>query len=120
MENFITYDMLTTWVTFVSIILGVTQFIKEISIFKKVPTKYLSFMIAFILLIFTNVSTGVFNFMDIPLYILSSMFAGMNANGVYDFTVKKTVAATESTTQTVIEKTNKTPAPVESTSTSNI
>jgi len=88
MDNFITFEMLTTWVTFVSIILGVTQFLKEIGFLKKIKTKYLSFYIALFLIIITNVSLKTFVAVDIPLYLLSAMFAGMNANGVFDFTNK--------------------------------
>lgn len=89
MDNFITFDMLATWVSFVSITLGVTQFLKEIKILKKIPTKYLSFMIALILIVITNLALGTFRFIDVTLYVISAIFAGMNANGVYDFGIKK-------------------------------
>lgn len=89
MDNFISYEVILTYATFVTIIFGVTQFLKDITILKKIPTKYLSFLIAVIILMLANIAVGSFLVKDVLLYILSSIFASMGANGIYDFDKKK-------------------------------
>ena len=49
MENFLTWDVLTTYASFVSMVFMVVEFTKDLKIIKKIPTKYWSFFIAFIL-----------------------------------------------------------------------
>ena len=89
MDNFVNWSMLVDWVTFVSIILGITQFTKDLKFIKKIPTKYWSFFIALTLMIISNLEAETFRLVDIVLYIISSIFASMNANGIYDFSNKK-------------------------------
>ena len=91
MNNFITWSMLFEWATFVSIVLMLTQFTKDIKFIKKIPTKYWSFLIAFILMVISNLEANSFRLLDIVLYIISSALASMNANGIYDFSINKKV-----------------------------
>lgn len=89
MDNFINWSMLFDWTTFVSIVLMITQFTKDIKYIKKIPTKYWSFFIALILMIISNFEDNSFRFIDLFLYVISSTLASMNANGIYDFASKK-------------------------------
>lgn len=89
MDNFISWSMLFEWTTFVSIVLMLTQFTKDIKYIKKIPTKYWSFFIALILMIISNFEANSFRLIDIFLYIISSALASMNSNGIYDFASKK-------------------------------
>jgi len=89
MNNFVNWDMLFEWASFVSIVLMLTQFTKDIKIIKKIPTKYWSFIIALILMVISNLEANSFKIVDLVLYIISSVLASMNANGIYDFAVKK-------------------------------
>lgn len=89
MDKFFTYEMLMTYATCVTAVFGTTQFIKEIKGIKRIPTKYLSFLVAVIIIILTNIATNQFKVANILLYILSSVFISMNANGIYDFDSKK-------------------------------
>lgn len=89
MDKFFTYEMLMTYATCVTAVFGVTQFIKEIPGIKKIPTKYVSFLVAIIIVTLSNIATGQFKVSNILLYILSSVFISMNANGIYDFDTKK-------------------------------
>lgn len=89
MDKFFTYEMLLTYATCVTAVFGVTQFIKELPLIKKIPTKYVSFLVAVIIVTLTNIATNQFKASNILLYILSSVFISMNANGIYDFDVKK-------------------------------
>ncbi len=85
MEDFVNWAMLSDWVTFVAIIYGITQFTKELKLIKKIPTKYWSFLVSFILIISSNIKSGTFQFYDIILYLISGILASMNANGIHDF-----------------------------------
>lgn len=85
MDDFVSFEMLTTWVSFLTLVLATTQFIKNIWLLKKINTKYISFFVALVLLVVTNLALGTFSVNNIILYILSSVIAGMNANGIYDF-----------------------------------
>ena len=88
MDKFFTYEMLMTYATCVTAVFGTTQFIKEIPGIKKIPTKYVSFLVAIIIVILSNIATGQFKVSNILLYILSSVFISMNSNGIYDFDTK--------------------------------
>jgi len=89
MDKFFTYEMLLTYATCVTAVFGVTQFIKDIKGIERIPTKYLSFLVAVIIVVLTNIATNQFKVANILLYILSSIFISMNANGIYDFDAKK-------------------------------
>lgn len=88
MDKFFTYDMLLSYATCVTAVFGTTQFIKEIAGIKKIPTKYVSFFISIIIVTLSNVATSQFKVSNILLYVLSSVFISMNANGIYDFDTK--------------------------------
>ena len=89
MEQFITWEILTTYATFVTIVFMVVEFIKELKYIKKIKTKYLSFIVAFILLSITNFVIGTFNFVDLILYALSSISISLGANGLSNFNKKE-------------------------------
>lgn len=88
MDKFFTYEMLLTYATCVTAVFGVTQFIKDLPAIKKIPTKYVSFFISLAIVIITNIAVNNFKISNILLYILSSIFISMNANGIYDFDSK--------------------------------
>lgn len=89
MEQFITWDILTTYATFVTIVYMVVEFTKELKFAKKVPTKYWSFFIAFILLTITNLVVGNFKAVDMILYALSAISISLGANGLSNFNNKE-------------------------------
>ena len=80
MQEFMNWDILTTYATFVTIVFMVVEFIKEL--------KYVSFFVALILLTITNLALNTFHFFDITLYILSSISISLGANGLNDFNRK--------------------------------
>ena len=85
MENFLTWDVLTTYASFVSIVFMVVEFTKDLKIIKKIPTKYWSFFIAFILLCATNIVMNTFRVADIILYLLTSISISLGSNGLSNF-----------------------------------
>lgn len=89
MEQFITWDILTTYATFVTIVFMVVEFTKDLKFIEKIPTKYWSFIVAFILLTVVNAVTGNFKTIDIILYALSGISISLGANGLSNFNKKK-------------------------------
>lgn len=88
MENFMTWETLLTYTTFVSTIFMVVEFTKELPFIKKIPTKYWSFLISLGLLIIVNVVMKNFKWEDIVLYALSSMAISLGSNGLSNFNKK--------------------------------
>lgn len=89
MQEFISWDILTTYATFVTIVFMVVEFIKELKYVKEIKTKYVSFLVAFILLIITNFALHTFEIVDITLYVLSAISISLGANGLSDFNKKE-------------------------------
>lgn len=89
MENFITWEILTTYATFVTIVFMVVEFTKELKFINKIKTKYWSFIIAFVLLTITNAVTGTFRLVDLVLYALSGISISLGANGLSNFNKKE-------------------------------
>lgn len=85
MDNFITWDVLTTYASFVTIVFMVVEFTKEIKFIKKIRTQYWSFFVSFILLTIVNCVNGSFKWIDLILYGLSSMAISLGANGLSNF-----------------------------------
>lgn len=85
MEEFLTWEALTTYASFVSIVFMIVEFTKELKFIKNVPTKYWSFIISFILLFITNIVMRSFKFTDIVLYILTSISISLGSNGLSNF-----------------------------------
>lgn len=89
MEEFLTWDVLSTYASFVTIVFMVVEFTKDLKGIKKMPTKYWSFIISFVLMIIANVTLGTFHFADLILYALSSMAISLGSNGLNNFNKKK-------------------------------
>lgn len=88
MENFMTWETLLTYTTFVSTIFMVVEFTKELPLIKKIPTRYWSFLISLGLLIIVNIVMRNFKWEDIVLYALSSMAISLGSNGLSNFNKK--------------------------------
>jgi len=85
MDSFLTWDNLTTYASFVTIVFMVVEFTKELKLVKKIPTKYWSFFIAVILMTITNIVMGTFKGIDIVLYLLTSISISLGSNGLSNF-----------------------------------
>ena len=84
MTDFVTWGMLGDFVQLTAITFAVTQFFKNLPLIKKLPTQYFSWIVAFLLILVTNIQSGTFIWLDIILYVLSAMFISTSANGIYD------------------------------------
>lgn len=89
MNDFLTWEILKTYASFVTIVFMVVEFTKEIKVVNKIPTRYWSFIVSLILLIAVNLVSNTFKPIDIILYVLSSMAISLGSNGLSNFNVKK-------------------------------
>lgn len=88
MNNFFDWSILTTYASFVTTVFMVVEFTKNIGKVKKIPTRYWSFLIAFILMIFTNLALNTFEIKDMVLYGLSAISISLGSNGLSNFNDK--------------------------------
>ena len=95
MKEFITYDMLLIYTTFILVVFSIVEFIKELKPLKPIKTKYIAFMIAciLVLIIYIYAFSGNYftlNFikyilLKIPLIIINGIMATFASNGISDF-----------------------------------
>lgn len=89
MNDFLNWEILKTYASFVTIVFMVVEFTKEIKIISKIPTKYWSFIVSLILLIAVNLVSNTFRPIDIILYMLSSIAISLGSNGLSNFNENK-------------------------------
>ena len=88
MENFLTWEVLETYTSFVATVYMVVEFTKEIKFIKKIPTRIWSFLVAFLLLIILNLVIKNFKLVDLVLYALTAISISLGSNGLSDFNKK--------------------------------
>lgn len=83
MAEFINWSTLGTYGGALAMVMLITQFAKDISFVKKVPTQLLSYIMAFIVLIFANVFTTGISVDVIAQTFLNAIIVSIAANGGY-------------------------------------
>jgi hypothetical protein len=89
MENFIQWTDMLQFATLSMVVFSIVNFTKEIKFIKQIPTKYYSWLVAFVLILLVNVHQSTFAIWDILLYMISAMFISLSSNGVANFNVPK-------------------------------
>lgn len=84
MDNFLTWEVLRDYVTFVGIVFSVVAFTKNIPFIKLIPTKAWSVIISFCLLLAINIHSGTFEWWDIIIYFINAILISAGANGLAD------------------------------------
>ena len=85
MDMFITWETLRDYSLLLGVIFMVVEFTKELPIIKKIPTKYFSAIVTFVLLIIVNLDGMTFRLWDIVLYALSAITISLASNGLANF-----------------------------------
>lgn len=85
MNDFITWAILGTYATFVTIVFMVVEFTKELPGIKNIHTKYYSAIVAFLLMLAVVLHDGSFTYWDIVLYAMTAISVSLGANGLSDF-----------------------------------
>ena len=83
--TFLTWEVLTQYATFVTIVFMVVEFTKELPVIFSIQTKYYSALIAFILILFVQIYQGTFVLFDMVLYILTAISVSLGSNGLSNF-----------------------------------
>lgn len=97
MDSFLTWEYVATFAGVVFATNLFVSFTKELPYIKNISTKYYTSIVAFILIILSSLTLGLFNITDLPLVVLNSILVTFTATGGYDFTYKK-VTNTETKT----------------------
>ena len=84
MEQFLTWDILKDYVTFVGIVFSIVAFTKSAWLIKKMPTRLWSFIVAFFLLLLVNLHESTFEWFDIVIYGINAILISSSANGIAD------------------------------------
>jgi hypothetical protein len=90
MNNFITLDYLSTFVGMVAVVVLITQFTKELidKVAKWLPTKYVVFIYALIVIIGYQIMSNTFDISKLLLTIINAMLLTMTAQGGYEWVFK--------------------------------
>ena len=89
MEQFLTWDILKDYVSFVGIVFSIVAFTKQAPLINKIPTRLWSFCVTLFLLIAVNIHGNTFTSWDILLYIINAILISSSANGIADANNKK-------------------------------
>ena len=84
MQDFFTWEMVGTFAGATLVCGLVTQAIKEIGLLKRLPTRALSWIIGLLVLTCTQLATGAFTPVNLPLTILNALGISLAANGGFD------------------------------------
>ena len=86
-NGFMTWDMLSDYATFVTVVFLIVQAIKELPKVRNIPTRIVSIVIAFVLQLAANVQNGQFKPVDAVMYLVSALIISLTANAVADSSV---------------------------------
>lgn len=89
MENFLTWGYVASFMGVIFCTSMVVEFVKEMKYIKNIETKYLTALVAFILMVFGALFLGDFEFINIPLMALNSILVAYTTTGQYDFHYRK-------------------------------
>ena len=89
MEQFLTWEMLSDYVTFVGIVFSIVAFTKNGPLIKLIPTRLWSFIVSFILLSLVNLHSATFEWFDIVIYAINAIMISASANGISDANNKR-------------------------------
>ena len=84
MEQFLTWDMLKEYPTFVLIVFTFVAFSKNSKIIKKLPTQNYCYLVAFIFRTITMIYFKEFAVINIFLYLLDAVFVTLATKGLAD------------------------------------
>ena len=84
MEQFLTWEILRDYVSFVGIVFSIVAFTKEIPLIKQIPTRLWSFLVSFLLLVIVNLHDTTFVAFDLVIYFINAILISASANGIAD------------------------------------
>lgn len=88
LDNFVTWKFIASYMGTVIITMLTVQFLKELPFIKRIPTRYFTFIIAFLNIIATNIATNSFLIPNLYLMFINAIITTFTATGGYDFAIK--------------------------------
>lgn len=88
-NDFITLEYLCTYMGTVVVTMLIVQFTKDLPGVKKIPTRYYTFLVAFLNLLICSILNSTFTIAKVYLMLINSMLVTFTATGGYDFSIKK-------------------------------
>lgn len=92
LTEFLSLDYISTFIGTVIVTMLLVQFLKDLPFIKKVPTKYFTFIIAFVNILMCSILLDTFKVSNLYLMFLNAMLITFTSTGGYDFTIKKVIA----------------------------
>ena len=89
MEQFLTWDVLKDYATFIGIVFSIVAFTKNIPLISSIPTRLWSFLVSFLLLVIVNLHDTTFVAFDLVIYFINAILISASANGIADVNSKK-------------------------------
>jgi len=86
MNDFFNYKILGTFAGTITATSLIVEFIKDIGVLKKIPTRYLVLTISLFLVTITAIATNEFTLKNIPLYLLNSILVATSSIGGWHIT----------------------------------
>ena len=93
--DFLTIDYLCTFMGTVAVTMLIVQFLKELPGIKKIPTKYFTFVVAFMNILICSALTGNFALSNLYLMLINAVLVCFAATGGYDFAAKSVTIKTQ-------------------------
>ena len=93
--DFLTIDYLCTYMGTVVVTMLIVQFLKELPGIKKIPTKYFTFVVAFMNILICSVLTDNFALSNLYLMLINAVLVCFTATGGYDFAIKNVTIKTQ-------------------------
>lgn len=84
MNDFLTWDILTTYSGTILAVTIVTQFIKDLGFISKIPARIVAYFVSVIIMITALFFTGTFAWSAFVLTFINAIFVALAANGAYD------------------------------------
>ena len=95
MDQFFTWELLATFVGAATGTGIITQFVKDVPFLKKLPTQFLSYLVALLILTVATAATGgATDWTAWAIIPLNAVLVSFSANGAYDALAKKSANTT--------------------------
>lgn len=88
-NDFLTLDYIATFVGTVVVTMLLVQFLKDLPLIKKIPTKYFTFIVALVNILICTATFGTFTLQSVYLVFINAVVITFTCTGGYDFTYKK-------------------------------
>lgn len=102
--DFLTIDYISTFMGTVAVTMLVVQFLKDLPGIKKIPTRYFTFVIAFLNILICSALTGNFAVSNLYLMLINAVLVCFTATGGYDFAVKNVTIKTQKDKDTELKE----------------